>query len=172
MLDVDLGQETSLGDEAALREGEGIHDAPHTRRAHLIVAMMQVVLGVVPEIPLRRHGPSLRDRSADRGGVVEGQLAPPRLAFGLRTSRSEAGLVLLEHDHGRPEALEAADHVVVEAGHDRDHRDDRRDADNDAEDGQTGAQLVGAHREQGEPHVLAEAATQMGEDAGHGFSFS
>ena len=44
---------------------------------------------------------------------------------------------------------------------DRDHRDDRRDADDDAEHRQRGAQLVRAHGEQREADVLAEAAAEV-----------
>ena len=166
VLDVEVRDESALRDGSARRGRVLGDDAVDARRLCLRVPILQVVVGVVPEITLRRHGARLGDARFEGRGVFQRQVLAPQLAFRMAAG-TEPRLVLLNHHERGAVALEAPHHVVVEARHDRDHRDHRRDADDDSEDRQRRAQLVGAHREEREPHVLAEAAAQVGQKAVH-----
>src|SRR5262249_14380249 len=161
MLAVGIRQKSALRHESVLSDRILLHHSEDPRRAQLRVAVPGVDFGVVPEIPLGRHGADLGDR-AQCGGVLERQVLAAQLSLGPRPARAESGLVFLEHDERCPEALEIADHVVVEARDDRDHRDDGPDTHHDAEDGQGGAQLVRPDGQQRESDVLAEAPPETG----------
>jgi hypothetical protein len=130
--------------------------------------VVQVVVAVVPEIALGRDRAQLGDAGLQRPGVFERQVLAAQLPFRPRPARPEARLVLLEQHERGPEALKAVDHVVVETGHDRDHRDDGRDTDDDPEDRQGRPQLVRLDGQQREADVLSEAAAQAAEQTCHG----
>ena len=166
MIDLRRGQKPPFGDRTVGRDRVFLDDAEDARRTDFGAAVVKVVIGVVPEVALGRNRADLGN-APEGGGVFEREILAAQLPFRPRAPRPEAGLVFLEQDESRPEALEAVDHVVVEAGHDGDHRDDRRDTDHDSEDGERGAQLVCPDGQQGESDVLAETAPKPSKKTRH-----
>ena len=135
---------------------EVFRGAEHRQQLRAVVAVEHARLGR----RAARAQPDVDDAGRwrqllDRRRIFDGQVRPAE-QFGELVAGGEAHAAELRHEDGvRSELADAVAERMVEAADERRHPHDRGDADDDAEDGQRRAQLVGAQRVERDQHDLA-----------------
>ncbi len=133
------------GDARPLREV--FRRAEQDNRLRLDIAVKHALL-----VRLRTAGAQLdvdqlnrRPLVLERAGIGDGQIRALEQIRDFRAVGEAGDAEALDEDRVRPDLADQLAERLIEAANERRHADDRRDADDDAEDRQSGAQLVAAH---------------------------